>query len=292
MTSVEVFTDTQNKVLQLKSAANTPAGQTATITVSANDGQGGTATKTFTVTTAADTTDNQPFLQPIAPIMLKANTTVEVSIPWTDVDGGSPPHFELVPSDDPNLQVNINNTTGLLTVTSTNGLAGVKSVFLGVRDATSGFDTQEVPIYISPAAPAIPDLQLQSDTGTSTTDNITRLDNSDQANRLTFLITGLRSQAEVQLFDGTTLIGSGTVAAGSTSITITTNGTFDLTDGQHSITVKQTLAGQTVDVGNFGAVVDLPSDLSQPLSITVDTIPPTITSTAITTADVGISYTV
>ncbi len=291
MTSVTVFTDTENKVLTLKTAAGATPGETATITVDVDDGQGGATQRTFEVTVAADTEDAAPFLQPIAPITTKANTPVQVSIPWTDADGGSPPIFSVVASSNPNLAFSIDSATGQLTVTPSNGLTGVQQVTVRVRNAQSATDEQVVPIYISPAAPGAPDLVAGSDTGASNSDNIVRLDNSSAANQLQFTVGNVLSGALVRLFADGVQIGEGTVPAGATSITITTNGSVDLSDGARAITATQTLSDQAVAVGNLTDTVDLLSDPSASLSVTVDTDAPAITSTAPTTADVGIAYT-
>jgi hypothetical protein len=158
------------------------------------------------------------------------------------------------------------------------------------NDPDGPFDEQAVPVYISPAPPGVPDLQVSTDTGSNTADNITRLDNSDQANRLSFLVNNVVAGAHVELFAGDTLIGEGTVAAGATSVTITTNGTFDLSDGQHQITAVQTLEDQPVNVGNLSTQVDLESLESAALTLTIDTAAPAITSTAPTTGEVGVPF--
>ena len=178
----------------------------------------------------------------------------------------------------------------MLTVTPTNGLTGVQRVIVKVKNAASDVDQQAVPIYISPAAPGTPDLAATADTGSSTSDNITRLDNSAASNQLQFTVNNVLAGSLVRLLVDGVEVGQGIVPAQATSITITTNGTSDLTDGAHTVTATQTLTDQTVSVGDFDDVVDLASDPSQSLSLTVDTAE-TITSTAPTSADVGIQYT-
>jgi cyclophilin family peptidyl-prolyl cis-trans isomerase len=288
MTSVTLFTDTQNKVLTLRTGAGATASETATITVDVSDGQGGTVQQTFEVTTATDPHDAAPFLPPIPIIQTTANTPVQVTIPWIDADGGEVPIFSIVPSSNPNLGLAIDSATGVLTVTPASGLTGVHSVIVRVRNASSDFDQQAVPILIAPAAPSAPDLVTASDTGSSTSDNITRLDNSTGANQLQFVVNNVIAGALVQLTVGGVSIGQGTVPAGATSITITTNGTLDLTDGVHNVIAVQVLVGQQVNVGNFVDTVDLVSDPSQAFSFTVDTTAPSITSTPPTTGDVGV----
>jgi uncharacterized delta-60 repeat protein len=107
--------------------------------------------------------------------------------------------------------------------------------------------------------PAIPDLDSISDTGTFFLDNLTRLDNSSAAQKLTFLIGNTYAGTEITLLaDGTTTIGTAIGEAGSTLVT--TNGLVDLLDGSHIITARQ-----RVPEG---------SGVSSGLSITIDTVAP------------------
>ena len=117
---------------------------------------------------------------------------------------------------------------------------------------------------IAPAAPSTPDLLAGSDSGASTTDNITNL------GRPIFSGTG-ETGATLTLLDGSTIIGTGIVTAGAWSITATTA----LTEGSNSITATQT------DVaGNI-------SSASAALNVTLDTAAPVMT--AALTSDTGAS---
>ncbi|HVT89781.1 MAG TPA: hypothetical protein VHD56_13075 [Tepidisphaeraceae bacterium] len=113
------------------------------------------------------------------------------------------------------------------------------------------------------AATGAPDLQAGSDTGSSSTDNITKLDNSSVGKALTFDIPGTIAGATVQLFADGTLVGTG-VATGTTT-TITTSGGLDLTDGSHVFTAKQTEVGKGLSVA------------SSSLSVSVVTTQPVVT---------------
>jgi hypothetical protein len=117
---------------------------------------------------------------------------------------------------------------------------------------------------LAPPPPGAPDMTAATDTGVSNTDSIT----SDTTP--TFTGTGTVGDT-VTLFDGSTAIGSGVVGAGGT-YTITTSA---LANGAHSIAAEQTDA-----LGDTGA-------LSAPLSVTIDTVAPTVSS--ITTSGSGIS---
>jgi subtilisin family serine protease len=105
--------------------------------------------------------------------------------------------------------------------------------------------------------PARPDLASLSDTGSSATDNLTRLDNRNAGNALRFSIGGVQPGATVTLYiDG---IATGSAVASGSTVEILTNGSRDLADGPHTVTARQTPSG--------GAE----SDDSPPLSIGVDT---------------------
>ena len=106
-----------------------------------------------------------------------------------------------------------------------------------------------------PDAPGTPDLASGSDSGQSTTDDVTN-DTTP-----TFTGTGTNGMT-IQLFAGGSPIGSGAVSSGTWSITSST-----LTNATHSITAKV-----TDPAGNQ-------SGSSSSLSVTVDTTPPTAPGT-------------
>ena len=107
---------------------------------------------------------------------------------------------------------------------------------------------------IDTSAPAVsaPDLDASSDSGSSSTDNIT--------NDNTPLLRGTaQAGALVELFEGSTLIGSTTASGGNWTITAPT-----LAEGVHTLFARATEAA-----GNFTN--------SASLNVTIDTIAPTIT---------------
>ncbi len=106
-------------------------------------------------------------------------------------------------------------------------------------------------LQIKTAGPSAPDLQAASDSGSSSTDNITK-DNTP-----TFSGTLARPGATVKLYDGANLVGS-TTADGGGGWTVTSN---PLTDGLHTITVTDTVGANT-------------SNASKALPVTIDTTAP------------------
>ena len=281
MTTVTVVDDVKDAVLRL-SAADGVTG-TANVTITVTDTvTSETTTETFQVTVVADTTNNLPFLEEIAPIVTSVNTAVTVDIPATDVEGDEIFYSASVLPYAANLSVSIDESTGELTVTPSNGAYGVFSILVGVRQSTSGdWDMQYVPVYVNPASPTSVTLVSTSDTGGSDSDAVTALNNS-AGQTLEFEIEGVEINALVELYANDVLIGQ-TTALGTT-VTIVTDGTTTLTDGTHEITVKQTLLDEAVDVGNLETTIDLESDFSTPLTMTIDTVGPVITSDPVTTA--------
>ena len=124
---------------------------------------------------------------------------------------------------------------------------------------------------VAPAGPSTPDLATASDTGSSSTDNLTA--------NTTPVITGTaEAGATVTLYDtdGTTVLGTATATGGNWSITSNT-----LAPGAHTLTAKATDAA-----GNTGPA-------SSPLTVTIDTAAPPAPSVAVLAAgsDSGASAT-
>nr|WP_315248999.1 Ig-like domain-containing protein [uncultured Duganella sp.] len=120
--------------------------------------------------------------------------------------------------------------------------------------------------HTAPAAPSVPALRSQDDSGVSPSDNITSV--------TTPMFTGTaESGSTVTLYNGSTVLGTAVATGGTWSITSTT-----LPSGTHSLTVKA-----TDTAGNVSAA-------SPALSVTVDTSAPTslaLGSTSAATASAG-----
>ncbi|MHB1035357.1 MAG: Ig-like domain-containing protein [Pirellulales bacterium] len=117
---------------------------------------------------------------------------------------------------------------------------------------------------IDSAIPSAPDLQAASDTGVSSTDNITNLDNSMAEKTLQFTVGNTIAGAMVTLYADGVPIGNA-VADGATT-TVTTNGSLDLTDGLHSVTARQTVPGRPESTDSAAIIV------------TVDTVAPAVST--------------
>ena len=271
---------------------------TYTVTVNATDTTTNeTATPiTFQVTVQADTQVDPPFLQTINPIVTTAGATnVPFSISAVNPSGAAVTYSATLMSND--YSGTFNTTTGQGGVTTPT--AGVYGIQVGVKatnavgSESTAADTQDVPIYVDPAAPTGIKLLAASDTGSSSSDKLTDLNNTS-GKTLQFEVDGVLPGTDVKLFADGTLIGEATAstATGTTSVTITTNGTYTLSDGAHAITATQTLKSQTAKIGNLDTSNQLLASVaSSATSITVDTTAPQFTSTAVTSAKVGNAYT-
>ena len=254
--SMEIFDDNKNGLVRLKSLANSG---TSTITVTVTNGSGQAFSRTFTATAAADTSNGAPFLNDITVPAIAAGQTVSVQLGAQDKEGDAVV-YDAVRQGSVPYQFNMNNQSGLLSVTAPNNFSGPFQVRVSVRPATSASasssdDAQvltfNVPVSVS--APTAVDLVAATDTGSSDSDNVTN------AGNLQFLVSGTTNGANVQLKIGTQVVGSA-VASGATT-TITTNQIATLGNGTYAIVAVQTLSGTT-------------SAASPALSIVYDNAPP------------------
>ena len=288
--TAEIYVDAETGLLVLMA----PEGFTgeADITVTVADGAGVTDQQTFHVTVAADTdpfADAPPFLGELSDITTAAGQPVTVTIPATDIENDTIYFAASVVGGSSDLSVSINETTGEATITATATAAGVYAIEFSVGAASgSPHDTQLVPVLVQPPVPSAIALAAVSDTGWSTSDGLTNL-NNDSGSPLTVEVSGIVAGAEVTLYAGTEIIGTTTAAANGT-VTITTNETIVLNDGIHSLTAVQELVDTVLDVGNRNETVSLASDASAPVAITIDTTPPQITSAAVEIATESQAY--
>jgi subtilisin-like proprotein convertase family protein len=112
------------------------------------------------------------------------------------------------------------------------------------------------------STPTSVSLLAGSDTGSSDSDDLTRLNNSTPADTLQFEITGTIAGATVSLFADGVLVGS--AAAGGTTTTITTDGSTALGNGLRYFTARQTEPGMPM------------SPVSPALAVTIDAAAPTV----------------
>ncbi len=278
ITSASILnSDSENSAFMLKALAGSGS---STITVTADDGQGGTFTRTFQVNVAADTSNGNPFLSEIPTVQATVGaSTVTFPLTGTDVEGDAI-FFDATKIGSVNYSVSIDHTTNIVTVTPPVGFVGnfqvqVSAKALSQQGTPDGgqsiTDVQKVTVHMLPLAPTGLDLLAASDTGTSTSDNITN------ASSLQFQVSGVTSGATVRLYEGTNVLAQTTASA--TTATVTFNNIATLGEGPHSFTMTQAVSGEE-------------SAKSSALTVTYDATPPgAFSSTAPTTGSVGTLYT-
>jgi hypothetical protein len=187
---------------------------------------------------------------------IDASTTATVT--FTSTGGGTP----FVVSSLGN-----GSTTVDLTSLGDGTISAAVSVTDTAGNTASGTGDTSVKDTVPPAAPGAPDLAATSDSGTSSSDNITN-DNTP-----TFTGTGVNGTT-VTILDGVTAVGSAVVSGGTYSIT-----TSALSNAVHSITAT------TADTaGNVGT--------SSALPVTIDTTAPTVAITATALGGIGTTSTI
>jgi cyclophilin family peptidyl-prolyl cis-trans isomerase len=292
--SVTVIEDNQNDVVLLKVLDGSADPFDVTVTVT--DSSGNTALQSFTITPYEDTgtySNSHPYLNtPIDTIEMAANSTTTVQLTASDVEGDGARFLAEIKPSSPSITASADTATGLVTITATNGVAGAYAIYFQVYDNMAA-DTESEPLWIYPAAPAKVTL-LNPSSSSSTTTN--RDNSSDKT--LQFEVDGVLSGTTVTIYADGVAIGSAT--AEGTSVTVTTTGTYQLSNGTHSITAVQTLEDQTppAEAGNYtGGARDLASAASAALTITVDlddasdTAPPTFLTTPVKGVGFGATYT-
>ena len=299
ISNVSVSTDNQDGVIQFSAPTGTTGSEVVTVTAtSVENGVTQTATTNqMTFNVQASTYTDPPYItRPVTPIQVTAGSTaVNFTVGATNVNGNAITYATPTPSNS-TIKVTAVNSTGEFAL-NPNGVApGIYSVNESVTatNPASGentaADTEYVPVYVNPAAPTIVSLVP----GTGATSTTVTNENNTSGKTLTFNISGLTIGDTLDLYYGTNKIGE-VLDVTSTSMQITTNGSFTLPAGADSITATQTLPSQAaVTVGNQSLSTPLTSPSSTAYALTVNTTPPSFTSsdtsTAVTTATVNVPY--
>ncbi|MHB1033589.1 MAG: Ig-like domain-containing protein [Pirellulales bacterium] len=163
MTSVTVFQDTKNALVMLKAPEG--ASGSADITVTVNDGHSAPYQQTFHVTVTPDTSNGGPFLNPIGPVETAVNTPVVIQLSATDVEGDAVT-FGAQKAGTVNSDVQVDETTGRVTVTPPTDFSGDLEIMVGVKPKTTSttdsvWDTQLVTIHVGPQNLAAMDAALE-----------------------------------------------------------------------------------------------------------------------------------
>jgi cyclophilin family peptidyl-prolyl cis-trans isomerase len=228
ITNSQIIADTQNAALELKAAEGASGQSDVTLTVT--DGQGNHYSQTFHVNVTPDTSNSAPFLTG-TPSTVTGEEDQPLSIQLQAIDAENNPSFfdaSKPANETAGYTLSVNNATGLVTVTPPFGFIGSFNVQVGVRGLTQTntndqFDTQLIHVVVGPGVHV--DLLPESDTGSSSTDNITN------AGTLQFRVSGVTDGALVKLFDGTALLAQGTVSG--SALMLSTSQLSALGEGTH-----------------------------------------------------------
>lgn len=172
--SVSVVPSDPNGVLRVTAPANF-TGSSA-ITVTPTDGGGAGTPETFDVTFVADTINDPPFLRPIADQTATAGTPKTFTLTSTDLENDTVT-YSVVSATSGGQAVNLNpqidQATGRVTVTPPAGFTGTIDLTVGVRDGgTAPEDTQRIRLTVAASNTSF-DLRPSSDTGVLGDDDVT-----------------------------------------------------------------------------------------------------------------------
>ena len=253
--SATIFNDTENGIVQLKPIGT--ATGSATITVTVTDSELLSTSRTFTVNVVADPINTSPFLNDIPVARTATGTPVNVTLTSQDVEGDARTYSATAVGSVPANTFSTNSSTGVVTVTPPPGFTGQLQFMASVSQANvvnGPTDQQLVTVLVGPTAPSGIDLATTSDSGASSTDNITN------ATTLAFTVSGTTSGAIIKLKAGGNVVGQ--VTATGTTTTVNVSNPASLGQGPVVFTATQTVDSQE-------------SDASPSLSITYDTTGPT-----------------
>ena len=149
MSTVEIFDDQENAVVMLRAADG--ASGMATVTVTVTNSEGNSFERSFTVDISQDTINGGPFLADIGQQQTSVNTPLDLQLVGIDVENDPVIFDARVLSGDASL--NVNETTGQVTVTPGIDFAGTIDILVSVASLTGSgtgdpTDNQEVSIDV------------------------------------------------------------------------------------------------------------------------------------------------
>ncbi|MEA2735726.1 MAG: hypothetical protein QOE14_2177, partial [Humisphaera sp.] len=194
------------------------------------------------------TIDTTPLAAPAAPSVVTTSPT-SISLDWADVAGTDVWGYDLYRADSAaGPYTKLNATPFAASSYVDNSVIAAQTYHYRVRSIdTAGNEsgdsgTTSVAALDPSAASATPDLAATSDSGWDDADDYTSFDNSSPAKALEFTVGNTIPGSLIEIYSGSTLIGS-TTATG-TSTTITTDGSTALLQGARNITARQTEPGK------------------------------------------------
>jgi len=279
MEEVELFTDTTNGVLRIQTDASA-AGTSTTMTVTVDDGHGGTIEKEVKVNIIAGTLKEDP---PV--VQIKAGESQIVELPGINGLTTEQLTYLVNTSDysDPSITYEIieGNKVKITVGTDVSGPQYPIMSIKGLDDWV--YINKYLTMVVTPAAPRMS--WTDGDNGTAG-DGITSNNNKDDDSKLTFTVEGVIPKATLNLYangvevpfkiisdimyddDGQVITAAD--GSGIRTLVIETVGSAanKLNDGNYKFTIKQT---STPDSLGGAALV---SDLSTPVNVVIATVAP------------------
>jgi hypothetical protein len=154
---------------------------------------------------------------------------------------------------------NANALTGLWTITATTLADGIHNITATATDKSGNLSAPSAALAVTidtavPPAPSVPDMTAASDTGVSSTDNIT--------NNKTPTFTGTAEQGStITIFNGATKVGTAVASLTDGSWSVTTSA---LANGIRSITTKATDVAGNVSVASAALAVTIDAAVATP----------------------------
>lgn len=281
ITAAKIIETAEDKFAVLKISANGGFLGNADITVTGT--QDTASSRTFTVTSVADTVNDRPFLGQIANQTTTVNKAAEFTLPFTELDSGDSPTFTVgkvvntangpvFTTLDPAQGTASVDATGRVTFTPATGFTGIVSLTVGVRDAQDrigsslglndarNFDTQKIDVNVGNAptntAPTISDIANQT-AATGQTNTVTFTVGDSQTAAANLIVSATSSNTT--LVPSANLVFGGTGATrtlavspvsgqtGTATITVTVKDEGDLTaTDTYTFTVSGTVVPATV----------------------------------------------
>ncbi len=274
VTSAQIINDTQNGVLGIVSSSSLN-GQNSTITVTATGGGGQTAQRTFQLSVVPDTQVDPPFLGPVPDPTAVTGQPVSFTLTSTDFSNVGVAYTVVNPTTFQapfGVTVNIDQATGVVTLTPDAGFSGTVNLLAGVRpqsssDTKANYDTQAFTLTITPlAAPTDLSLDPASDTGNFNDDGYTLSDTptllatADPGVTVNFKINGSIVATGTETSPGhySATVPAGKLSLGPNSITAIASNTAGSSLDSTAINVVYT--------PSFGQIYTVPGTQVQPNS--------------------------
>lgn len=270
ITSATIFTDNENGLIMLK-PTGTGSG-TALITVTVTDTEGNSTSQTFNASVVQDTANGAPFLNDVASVQAQAGVPTTINLAAQDKESDTL-IYSVTKLGTENYTLSVNSSTGAVTITPPAGFSGELKFRATVRQTTtpttsSPDDNQIITVNVTQnsttPAPTAFDLLSASDSGASSTDNITN------AQTLNFLVSGTTVGATVEVLASGTVVGTATASGTTTNVQV--NNVAALGQGSILFTSRQRVSGTNSAASAAIAVV---LDNQAPPTLPAEAIPAT-----------------